>query len=98
MNAAWYEATGFSPKQPSTDERKYSRCRSCKARIFWATTEQEKTIPMDAEPSANGTMFEDGNVMKCVSLINQPPEGAELFTTHFATCPDAGKHRKAVRK
>lgn len=87
---AWEEATGIG-NQTAPKPEAQARCRTCKAPILWATTEQGKTIPMDAEPTADGNMYRDGDIVKAVSIFNQPEPGTPLFKSHFS-------HRKAVRK
>lgn len=71
------------------------RCRSCGAAIFWALTENEKRIPMDAEPI---TPLAGGHY-----AIDWPrgPDRAPraiatpaIYQTHFVTCPNAAEHRK----
>lgn len=93
----WAEATGIEDR-PEKPKQELSRCRTCKATIFWATTEQGKTIPMDADPVVDGNMYRDGDTMRAVSLLNQPEEGTPLFKSHFATCSEPASHRKVVRK
>ena len=57
------------------------QCRSCQARIVWLKTAAGKSMPVD-----------DATV----------DEGDEMFDhtkhkSHFATCPNADKHRKRSR-
>ena len=55
------------------------QCRSCDAPIVWVKTQAGKNMPVDA------TSFdrEDG-------LVFNP----DKHISHFATCPNADKHRK----
>ena len=91
-SASGKELPGEFTTQGVNMERQISRCRSCDARIFWGTTENGKTIPIDADES-NGNLYLDGDVWKVASLINQPPPEAPRHKSHFATCPN--KHRKS---
>lgn len=56
-----------------------SECRSCKARIVWLRTQDGKNMPVDAETVEEGDTSWDNT----------------KHTSHFATCPNADKHRKA---
>ena len=70
-------------------------CKSCKAPIYWAVTVNAKTMPVDAEPSADGTIgleFLTGCVKARVFV--HPNGSGKLHLSHFATCPDAGSHRR----
>lgn len=74
-----------------------SRCRSCQAPIRWAATETGKRMPIDAEPAPDGniTVHRDdtGTVLATVHPVGADLE-APRWTSHFATCPAAGQHRK----
>jgi hypothetical protein len=78
-------------------------CKSCGARVQWAMTERGKRMPVDYEPSPAGNIL-------LQYRMNQPPlavylgadaiehlDGLQrhrLFTSHFATCPQAKRWRK----
>lgn len=74
------------------------RCRSCPQQIRWAITAKGKRIPLDPDP------FDDGNVtLELVAGVwhatvhGDPasiPADAKRFISHFATCPNAGRHRR----
>jgi hypothetical protein len=77
------------------------RCRTCKAQIRWAVTEQGYPIPLDAEPVGDGNLRLAGARFKGGTpraLIVPKAERAgldgELYRTHFVTCPFADEHRK----
>lgn len=66
------------------------KCKSCGALMFWARTEKDdKNIPVDAQQSLTGniTLLPGG-----IARVGKPGSGP--FTSHFATCPNAGAHRK----
>lgn len=80
---------------------KTATCRSCGAPILWTATPAGNSIPLDAEPRA------DGNVrlgwvggVEVAIVLNDPAERAAgqiagpMFVSHFATCPDADSWRK----
>lgn len=75
-------------------------CSSCAALIVWAVTASTgRAMPVDAAPA------DDGNV-KLTARDGQPPlavvvgNPAKMFgvrwkyRSHFATCPNAAKHRR----
>ncbi len=70
-------------------------CRSCGASVVWGRTPAGKAIPLDAEPVDGGNLGirDDGTVVSSHGF----PAGAALYVTHFATCPNAGQHRKTTK-
>ena len=62
------------------------KCRSCNADIIWLTTENEKLMPVDAKSEKRVVRF-NRNGQPIAKVV-------DTFTPHFATCPDADKHRK----
>lgn len=62
----------------TTKESRCRSCKSCSAAIIWMKTKNDKTIPVDYE-SVDG-----------MELIFEPGK----HVAHFATCPNANKHRK----
>ena len=81
-----------------------STCKSCGARIIWCVTEQGKRMPVDRQPSNDGTVHvfecpEDGTDMCEVlgDILKRElarEQGEFLYKSHFATCPNAKQHRK----
>lgn len=77
-----------------------SKCRSCNAVIVWCVTEQGKRMPIDAMPTKDGNVCvfecpETGTDMCRVLGKDEQAtwDGDMLFTSHFATCPNAAQHR-----
>jgi hypothetical protein len=81
---------------------KPATCSSCGAAITWAETAGGKRIPIDVSPS-----LEAGNVVLkapmdprapwsaiIVSKLRPKQDGEVLYTSHFATCPQAARHRR----
>jgi len=60
-----------------------SLCKSCQAEIEWALTTNGKKVPLDPEPITVAVTQDDGSVMVVTGR-----------QAHFATCPNASKHRK----
>jgi hypothetical protein len=85
------------------DRFSMSKCKSCGASIEWVITTNNKKIPVnkkeynvvqDSKGDMNGITF-DGKVIRC-SLAMEGSEGAcKVRVTHFSTCPDADKYRRA---
>lgn len=82
-------------------------CRSCGAVIEWVRSERSgKWIPLDIDPVDEGTIQLDYqqsgarwakflNIEEAAELRAVDPD-VELYVSHFATCPNADKHRKAA--
>jgi hypothetical protein len=75
------------------------RCRSCQAPIIWAVTERGRDTPVNAEPSADGSiaLVDQGagrtplaRVLKVADRFGR----TNLRRSHFADCPSAPKWRK----
>lgn len=73
-------------------------CRSCLRSIFWATTRNDKLIPVDVATSLDGNVeilpTPGGGPPRAV-VHSQPPAltTGTLHHTHFTTCPHAREHR-----
>ena len=67
-------------------------CRSCGAEILWGTTPRGSKMPVDADPSPSGEWLlrEDGSLEHAPAGYVSP----DLYTSHFATCPNALQHRR----
>ena len=71
-----------------------AKCRSCGAEIVWCVTESGKKMPADAEPSERGTLvLVDSCGGETLARVAECP-GPRMYTSHFATCPNAAAHRK----
>lgn len=82
-----------------------SQCKSCGAEIVWVTTEKGRDMPIDAQPSPDGRFRKErvehneqfNRDLKIVHFVRDSEledNTARLYTSHFATCPDADEHRK----
>jgi hypothetical protein len=76
------------------------RCRTetCKAPIVWARTDTGNLMPVDVEPSADGTIsvFALQGIVHCRVI---PPAGLDRYdgplrTSHFVTCSRPADWRK----
>jgi len=77
-----------------------SECRSCGEAVVWAETKNGKTMPVDAEPSADGNveLHEYRGAVTVIvhgaATIAEARARAELHTSHFKTCPNANGWRR----
>lgn len=73
-----------------------SVCKSCGAAIVWASTPKGETVPVDATPSAGGTI-ELSYAGKSVTAITHAGSNGTasggLHASHFETCPFAKRGR-----
>lgn len=68
----------FEADTTEEHERRITRCRSCRARIIWLTTEAGKNMPVDADSvEPEDEQFD-----------------SDKHVSHFATCPNAQQHRR----
>ncbi len=66
-------------------------CKSCNAPIIWCKTTKGKSMPLDAEPSDDGTFV----IANGVAMTATASDGLKAkHKSHFATCPNSDKHRK----
>ena len=76
-----------------------SKCKSCGANIIWLPTENGKSMPCDATPipyvdDPAGSLLlvtNSGNVVRARADATSDKFG---YVSHFATCPNADKHRR----
>ncbi len=59
-----------------------------------------KAMPVNAQPdpAGNVVLFHregEGIVCRVLRRGEEPPPGARLRTSHFATCPNANQHRRS---
>jgi len=83
-----------------------AQCRSCGARIIWALTPAGRRMPIDAAPADGGNVIlhmprEPGAEPTCtvVGKHSQPAlfgDDGPRHTSHFATCPNADRHRQGA--
>ncbi len=80
-----------------------STCRSCGARILWATTTNDRRIPIDADPVPDGNLVltypSPAAALAIVvdpaqPMLDDPPR----YVSHFSTCPNADQHRKDTHR
>lgn len=76
------------------------KCRTCQADIIWAVTERDRDMPVDAQPTPDGTVLLEQTGSRLVARV-LPAHRAfgrkDLRKSHFATCKDADKWRRQRR-
>ena len=81
-------------------ERNYGECRGCKAPVIWAWTERGKKMPVDVDVVSEGPRFlltvRTGQLI--AAYVDRHDQRSSIFghTSHFATCPQADKHRRSA--
>lgn len=83
-----------------------ARCRSCRAEIVWTRTGLGRKMPVDVEAKADGNVLverpPDGGTPSAQVFVpgglhSHDRPGKLQTTSHFATCPDANRHRRPSR-
>jgi hypothetical protein len=72
-------------------------CRSCGAPLRWAVSAATgKAMPLNFEPSGDGNVVlrADGKAV-VVTAAERGAYAGPFYTSHFATCPDARRFRRA---
>jgi hypothetical protein len=72
-----------------------STCRSCQARITWLETVGGAKIPVDEDPTPDGNIIVVGTIAHVLGKLElaKLAEGTPRYTSHCATCPQAGEWR-----
>lgn len=79
-----------------------NKCKSCGAAIRWvrvtsSRTGKEAAMPVDDRPSLRGNILIDGDEATVLSNAEADEVrlsgGTPMFLSHFATCPNAARHR-----
>lgn len=73
------------------------RCRSCGAAIEWARTANDRAMPLDAEPNADGNVVIRDGVAHVLGPMELLVLGADevLRMPHHATCPNADDWKRS---
>lgn len=70
-----------------------SACKTCDARIIWATTEAGKAMPLDEQASLIGTwVIVNGKTWKATDEDRRLHR--LMYVPHWATCNVPGQHRR----
>lgn len=77
-------------------------CDSCGAPITWASTSTGKRMPVDRDPHPDGNVMlrprQRGEGLEATVLgpLDRLEQGRvhQLYRPHFATCPNAARHRR----
>lgn len=71
-----------------------SKCRSCDASIVWMKTSTGKNIPVDTDTVDERDLEYVYDERNRFNDYRTPVFVPKNHTAHFATCPDAAKHRR----
>lgn len=74
-----------------------ARCHSCGQEIEWAFTEKDKRMPLDADPREDGNLVvvsRRASEYGMTPVVRYVKAGEGNRVSHFATCPDSGRHRR----
>lgn len=76
-----------------------SRCKSCGAEIIWIKTAAGKSMPCDAKKISFRVDLQGDLVLLCPNGrvargVFDPGSDKIGYTSHFATCPNATRHRQ----
>lgn len=80
----------------------FSRCRSCGKQIMFIRTKSGRNMPVDSafvnyrsNPGGRDrVVLETGEVVACDAGVDAGDSDGYGYISHFATCPNAGKHRR----
>lgn len=68
-------------------------CRSCKAAVVFHPTPNGKLAPVDSTVGEGNMVIRSGVAI----VVREPEPGEERRQSHFATCPQASRHRRRAR-
>lgn len=70
-------------------------CRSCGAPIIFAVTAKGRRMPLDLVRVPEGNIEVDiGDAGSLLASVVPSGSAPTLYKSHFATCPNAKKHRR----
>lgn len=70
-------------------------CRSCGAPVRWVRTEAGRRMPINPDPDPAGNLVLD---VTGLAVQVDPTATGPKYTSHFATCPEAARHRKPKQR
>jgi len=82
----------------------FGKCRSCGAQIIWIKTKAGKNMPCNAklvsfrypkegEKGTQRIVLAHGEVVSVIEEDSDKADG-QGYISHFASCPNANKHRR----
>ena len=81
-----------------------AKCKSCGAEIIWVKMRSGKSAPCNPEPIHYRKLVHGENMLLLVTPEGDVTPGqawkdSDLFgyISHFATCPNANRHRKGKK-
>jgi len=76
---------------------KTSPCASCRRPVIWTVTDKGKRMPVDAQPTPDGSIVltvDKAEVRSRIVEVKFRFGRTDLHTSHFARCPAADTHRR----
>lgn len=71
-----------------------AKCTSCGAEILWTITAKGARMPVDAKPTGKAVVLRTNPV----DALTPFSRVVDTFVSHFATCPNASRHRSVPPK
>lgn len=78
----------------------HGTCRSCGAPIRWVVTAKGHRMPLDPQPHPEGNVIPQPASLPFATepqavVLPEPPTDQPAWRSHFATCPNATRHRRS---
>ena len=78
------------------------KCKSCGQRIIFVRMRSGRSMPVNEQlvnykledKGKDKIVTPEGEVVSCISGVNADEANGYGYVSHFATCPNAQKHRK----
>lgn len=71
-----------------------ANCKSCGEPVAWVTMQSGKKMPLDPLPQEDGNIEIVGATGRVVPRSEAERREGMLYRSHYASCPDASKHRR----
>ncbi|MDE6053237.1 MAG: hypothetical protein K2G55_05645 [Lachnospiraceae bacterium] len=83
-------------------ENNLSKCKNCGHRIIFIRMKSGKSMPVNEQlvnykledKGKDKIVTPEGDVVSCISGVDASEADGYGYVSHFATCPNAQKHRK----
>lgn len=81
---------------------KLTQCRSCGAEVWWGETADGKKMPIDSSGFGGNIVVldieADTPLIRVMKKSEPLPPGARRYKSHFASCPNAKRHRSQPKR
>jgi hypothetical protein len=99
QETAEQEAEAERPRLGAID-----RCRSCRGRIVWCRTENNRSMPVDPEPNSDGNLTVTDRDYYGTAIVTVQTQASlqlirenrtpDLYMPHFKSCPNYPKRQR----